>query len=477
MEEARKLTDKKSVWRYTGEAILLVTLVVLSALLVGGKGALQLTLSLAVAFAVPMLIYGRTRGAGNGGMWVLIAASLLMSVGIIINVWQYTVLAGTDVAHPVMKNADAFRYFNFAIYLSGLPSDIHNVGYVGLSVLTMLLWKVLGISIVYPLAMNMMLTLIAIVLSGKITARLLAGKMDGQKAEFLAMLFTAAVCYFLGCATILLKEPMIYVGVALVGYALAGFAKSTTLKWLGWKDIAAFAGGCLLLASVRNTMLYFMAVGIIILTFTSIKLLWRQSAVLLAIAAVIFALGAQFAHFSPDEHVGVIKGDAASEDYLVSNEQSAYSTRLGNYFSYSSVKRALLLPVTCTVQYVVPFPWNFGRDTVYGYSEAYMHVGYPWYAIGGLILFFFIAVWWRKGSGGLNLWALWALACWAITAYLFAGSVSRYVLPFVPLLVPMAVDIVDELENKRRTAAFKYWVAIYVIILAAGLIVCHNISA
>jgi hypothetical protein len=376
-----------------------------------------------------------------------------------------------------MKNADAFRYFNFAIYLSGLPSDIHNVGYVGLSVLTMLLWKVLGISIVYPLAMNMMLTLIAIVLSGKITARLLAGKMDGQKAEFLAMLFTAAVCYFLGCATILLKEPMIYVGVALVGYALAGFAKSTTLKWLGWKDIAAFAGGCLLLASVRNTMLYFMAVGIIILTFTSIKLLWRQSAVLLAIAAVIFALGAQFAHFSPDEHVGVIKGDAASEDYLVSNEQSAYSTRLGNYFSYSSVKRALLLPVTCTVQYVVPFPWNFGRDTVYGYSEAYMHVGYPWYAIGGLILFFFIAVWWRKGSGGLNLWALWALACWAITAYLFAGSVSRYVLPFVPLLVPMAVDIVDELENKRRTAAFKYWVAIYVIILAAGLIVCHNISA
>ena len=115
------------------------------------------------------------------------------------------------------------------------------------------------------------------------------------------------------------------------------------------------------------------------------------------------------------------------------------------------------------------------RDTEFGYSQAWNHITWPWYAIGCIILFYFIWLW-RKKSTPLRLWALWAAICWLIPAYLFGGSVSRYVMPFIPILVPLALVVIGELRSHRHITPFKWWATSYAVVLILALTACFFIQ-
>ena len=80
---------------------------------------------------------------------------------------------------------------------------------------------------------------------------------------------------------------------------------------------------------------------------------------------------------------------------------------------------------------------------------------------------------WRKQTS-LGFFPLWVAFCFAVPAFIAAGSVSRYMLPFQPLMVPMAIFAVATLRERHYRKNFIIFVIAYTLLLAATLIVCYR---
>ena len=211
------------------------------------------------------------------------------------------------------------------------------------------------------------------------------------------------------------------------------------------------------------------------LQFTRKRILHAAGAAVCIFACV--AGGGYLSHTGTEKHSNIVSGSGSMpESYLGDDSRyDGYKSLLGDYYNRPIYQRIALLPATAAVQYAVPFPWNFKRDTEFGYSQALNHITWPWYAIGCIILFYFIWLW-RKKSTPLRLWALWAAICWLIPAYLFGGSVSRYVMPFIPILVPLALVVIGELRSHRHITPFKWWATSYAVVLILALTACFFIQ-
>lgn len=440
--------------------------------LCGSAGGLQLSLSLPVAAAIAIAIHRHLLHGSRAGEWVLSITAMVMALGITLNTYYFTSVLGGTLDAPVLLNSDSLRYFTYAEYLLEGDSPAAFGDFLGIPIITAALWAVLGKSIVWALAACMLLTLVAISLSGRLAAILLR---HNEPSSALAMALTAAVCHFTGQGMVLLKEPLIYVAFLLIAIPLAHFYLR---KRISARHIVSFVAGCILTALVRSHALHFIALGLIMflpLQFTRKRILHAAGAAVCIFACV--AGGGYLSHTGTEKHSNIVSGSGSMpEAYLGDDSRyDGYKSLLGDYYNRPIYQRIALLPATAAVQYAVPFPWNFKRDTEFGYSQALNHIAWPWYAIGGIILFYFIWLWWRK-SAPLRLWALWAAVCWLIPAYLFGGSVSRYAMPFIPTLVPLALVVIGELRSRRHITPFKWWAVSYTIVLLLALSACFFIQ-
>ena len=73
-----------------------------------------------------------------------------------------------------------------------------------------------------------------------------------------------------------------------------------------------------------------------------------------------------------------------------SDRMYAYTSVAGVYYLYSPFERLLRLPMSLAVQFLTPFPWGFMKHVDFGYSLVYSHIAWPWYAVGGLAVFYFL---------------------------------------------------------------------------------------
>ena len=440
--------------------------------LCGAKGGLQLALALPIAAAITIAIHRRLLHGSTAGEWVLSITATVMSLGITLNTYYFTSVLGGTLDAPVLLNSDALRYFTYAENLYDGDFSAAFGDFLGIPIITAALWIVLGKSIVWALAACMALTLMAISLSGRLAAILLR---HSRPSSALAMALTAAVCHFTGQGMVLLKEPLIYFAFLLTAIPLAHFYMGNRISA---RLIVTFVVGCILTALVRSHALHFVTLGLFMflpMQFT------RKRILTVAVATVcIFACIAGGGYLS---HTGTVKqsnlASGTGEITLVylgdDSRYDGYKSIFGEYFELPIARRIAILPATAAVQYAVPFPWNFVRDTEFGYSQAWNHITWPWYAIGCIILFYFIWLW-RKKSTPLRLWALWAAICWLIPAYLFGGSVSRYVMPFIPILVPLALVVIGELRSHRHITPFKWWATSYAVVLILALTACFFIQ-
>lgn len=440
--------------------------------LCGAKGGLQLALALPIAAAITIAIHRRLLHGSTAGEWVLSITATVMSLGITLNTYYFTSVLGGTLDAPVLLNSDALRYFTYAENLYDGDFSAAFGDFLGIPIITAALWIVLGKSIVWALAACMALTLMAISLSGRLAAILLR---HSRPSSALAMALTAAVCHFTGQGMVLLKEPLIYFAFLLTAIPLAHFYMGNRISA---RLIVTFVVGCILTALVRSHALHFVTLGLFMflpMQFT------RKRILTVAVATVcIFACIAGGGYLS---HTGTVKqsnlASGTGEITLVylgdDSRYDGYKSLLGDYYNRPIYQRIAILPATAAVQYAVPFPWNFVRDTEFGYSQAWNHITWPRYAIGCIILFYFIWLW-RKKSTPLRLWALWAAICWLIPAYLFGGSVSRYVMPFIPILVPLALVVIGELRSHRHITPFKWWATSYAVVLILALTACFFIQ-
>ena len=439
------------------------------------RDALCIVASFVVALVVPEWLYnsgGRTSPVGHlvlAAAWCIVAASALH------HFVEWTSLPHTSLAHPAV-GGDAARYYGFACYYyDGSTPTPPDVAFPGLSLLIIGLWKVLGMSVVWPVAMNVMLTLVAVVLVGRLTCRLLRGRTTASAVQLttLGMALTATLMFYLSHGALLLKEPGIYVSMAIVGLVLAGIngeAKPALRRW--WLEAAAFTVAVLLMAFFRTTYLYFVILGAAMLVVRHWRLWWRRGAVLMAITMIAFWLGDNVAAYSADYHLQMIAGgDLMHNEFMKDAPRQVYSNFIGYYFYYSPLHRVFLLPLTASVQFIIPFPWIYEG----GLAELFPRLAWGWYAVGGLALFYFFFISWRRADS-LGTWAWWVALSWAVIAYVMAGTVSRYVLPLQQLLVPVAAYVLCLLHQGRYKKPMLWWSIGFVIVLAVTLVVCYHIQ-
>ena len=187
-------------------------------------------------------------------------AGMLLVVWAFRNIYGCTLAEGQSFADPVLRCDDKVYYLWALHYYDGSVSE-PDTKFVGFPLMILLSWKLLGHSIVWPIAINVMLTLLTVVLTGQTAGRALADRVRADRGTitFLAMLVTSLLGFFMSHAAMLLKEPLTYFAVALAAYAIARMKEiDEDSRGSVWHDIALFTIAVALMSIVRTSVIYFL---------------------------------------------------------------------------------------------------------------------------------------------------------------------------------------------------------------------------
>ena len=462
-----------------GEVIALGIIVAFTSSTFARHDAIAIVLSIMVAYAVPRLVYSQGRTACRWGQWWLLLVALALAIYTILSIKLWTIDAGCTTQMPHLHSDDG-SYYRWALnhYDGRCPEP--KISFKGLPLFALWLWKVLGVSIVWPLALNYMFTLLAIVMTGKVAVRLLEHRVEPTSPATIAavaMLMISLMGFFVSQGVRLQKEAACALGVTLVGYALAGMSRAGNKPSAGQmrRDWAIFLAGCLILALVRTNFTYFAIIGAAMMALSNHCARWKQGAAMAAAAAAItVSFSILFSYTFGQQYRTVDGGDAMALAFKVGIVQQPYLAMIGDYFHYPEWKRLLLMPVTAGVQYIIPFPWIYeGADS--SIFSVLPRVRVMWYFVGGVCLhyFLYITIIHYKQSN-LGMWAWWPLVTFFIIAYITGGSVSRYILPIQPLFVVIALYVLLQAKHGNYRRSLTIWLIIYTFILAAVLVMCYQ---
>lgn len=461
-----------------GEMLALALLAIFAIRVFDLSDAISIILSMTVAYLIPRFIYSRSRYWCHWGHWVLLIMAFLMAMYVVLSIKVCTVDIGETLEEPGL-HSDSGSYYAWALSHYDGRCGEPKLPFKGLPLFMLWQWKVLGVSIAWPMALNYMFMLLTMVMTGKVACRLLCRKFEDFKPSTIAtvaMLMVALLGFLVSQGLRIQKEAGCALGLLLVGYTLAGMASGEKLtKRIYYRDIAVFVTGCLLLAMVRTNFVYFAVVGALMMLFSNHRANWKYGLVLTIVAAVItVAFSILFSYTFGQQYRTVDGGDAMALAFKVGIVQQPYFNIIGDYYHYPEWKRVLLLPVTAGVQYVIPFPW------LYDYSNATILSLLPrfrimWYFVGGACLHYFLYITiLHPKSNNLGMWAWWPLALFMIIAYITGGSVSRYALPLQPLFVVIALFVLLNVKQGNYRRSFTIWMIIYTFVLLAILVLCYN---
>ncbi|MDD2961207.1 MAG: hypothetical protein PHR45_03885 [Muribaculaceae bacterium] len=402
--------------------------------------------------------------------------AVILALGISVNLWYFTEFSGGSVSEPVLNNLDSSRFFICAkeIYM-GEPISV-NVPYLGYPFIVAMLWKLTGVTIVVPLLINYFFTLLSVVLTSFIAIRIISGRVSATELNRLgavAMLLVGVCSFYLGCGTVVLKEPSIYLGSALAIYIISGLAeRKAQSRERQNREILLFVFAVVLLAFNRLMILPLFILGTLI--FAS-KTNLRQVAIMCILASVIMCLGTVFSLREMSEHMSVYASDNLAVSNYIPDRQHDYNRIVEGYFEFPQWKKILFLPITATVQYFIPFAWTALQDVEYGPTQVYSHFGFGWYFVGGLILFYLFFSKYFKYDSTILKWIIFATISYIVPAFLFAGSVSRYWLPYLPLYVVFGANVILGLKNADCRRAFKWWAIFYLLLVVIILIIGYRL--
>lgn len=461
--------------------IVYIAIIAITTAMLPGIGFLTTITALLIVWLLIDRIYNLSPYKNSAGRYALLVITTLLAVGVIANIHMYTVGSGGTDSAPILHNDDAKKYFLGALYIVGDQYGIEiKTLHLGYPHFIAAIWKVTGVSIFYPILVNMTMLLLSIIITGIISARLI-GNLTSRPPQWIAtaaMIAIAAVSYYLSTGTLLLKEA----GTALaVTLAILPFTPKTE----GQKSILNtpfsilyFIIGIFLLMIFRFNYIAIIAIGIIILAPWHKKQLsyFRIHISALVICTIAWAImhliilaEADITHLV----VNSIDGGALGGAYFYDNPQHrAHNALVDGYFGFPLWKRLLFLPISAVTQFLIPFPWAFERDLQFGYTLVYARFAFPWYLIGGTIIYF-LATTLRHIPRHLLFWSAFAIIAWLIPAYFVAGTVSRYALCFVPLLIPLAVYII---ASACHTRTFRIYMATYIAVVTIVLIACYHIQ-
>jgi len=442
----------------------------------GFSDGMKITVSYFVAYLIPRIILARARGTSMAAQVVLFVLSAFLIVMAYSCLLHWTGVEGYALDVPNLKN-DARHYYKWALHHYDGRLDPVKVAFPGFPLMMVALWKVLGLNVIWPQAMNMMFTLIAVVLTGMTTRRLLAGRVSASMQTLLVsgMIMSCLLFYYLLSGISILKEASTYLSVSMAGFALSSMATVDDDRYRLWRDIVLFVLACVLMAFVRTTFLYFIGLGVVVMALPHWRRDWGMALALLAVVGISLVVGDMFASYSFDRHAIIVEGGWSMHNtYATDTSRPVYRRLIGYYFLYTPLHKLLVLPVTLSLQYLIPLPWISEMDEAVIFN-FFIRISYGWYLVGGIALFYYFFLIWRRHEG-MGAWPWWPALSFIIIAYIMGGSVTRYVLPFEPLFVPVAIYVICRLVEGKWRVLFKRWFICYVILLTVALLICMEIQ-
>lgn len=453
------------------EVIAVALLAVVASRHFGLADGLRITVSYLVAYLIPLFLLRRARGSSDAAHAVLLLIAIFMSFLAYNCLLTWTMPDGYSLRLPDLIG-DARNYFKWALCeYNGTPNYVEGVMFPGFPMIMMVMWKVFGLSIIWPQAMNMTFTMTSVVLTGMMTRRLLAHRIPVSPATlvFGAISLMCLLMFYITSGVTILKEAPSFLSMTMGGYALSSMMAADDERRHLWRDIVIFAAACLLMAVVRTTFLYFLAWGVVVITIPHWRRDWIVSLCMLVLIAVFMVIGNHFADYSFNRHAEIMGGGWNMQRTF--NTEKAYDkSLLGFYFLYSPWHRLLMLPMTMAMQFILPFPVPWVPVTEH--NEPYLllfltRVTYGWYLFGGTVLFYCLFMSWRRGYN-IGIWAWWPVTIFIGLAYVMGGTMSRYVLPFQPLMVPIVLFTLYHIYQGRWRKFFLIWI-IAILLIVVGI--------
>lgn len=436
--------------------------------------ALTVVLTFAVATGIPVAFFKRSRHYSMLGEVFLLLIAVTVVLMSEYDIWRATVHYGLPINtdSPGLESDD-HRYFNWALAHYDGRIDEPHCTFIGFPLMIVGLWKIFGVGILWPLAMNCMATMSAVIICGYMTVEILHDRTRVKPSTIMAitLIICSGLFFLLSQTGRVQKEATSYLATALSGLALTRFYQRDSLDK---KTVLIFAFGCVIMALVRTSFVYFFIIGAIVMSLNGWRRRWRGGLLLSAIGLLIFLGGCYLSFYTfHAQYVTIMGGNGMDKAFVIRGAQQPYLSLIGKYFFYPAVKRVLLLPLTMSVQYIIPFPWVYDRSPLV--IEIFTRMRWMWYLVGGMALYYYFFIAWRR-SEGLGIWALWPAIIFVVIAYVIGGSVSRYVLPFQILFIPQAIFVMLKLREGEYRKSFTIWAAAYLMILACTLVVCYNIQ-
>lgn len=457
------------------EALALVILAVVASRHFGLADGLRITAAYGVAYAVPRITLSRSKGASWQACMVLFVLAVALIAVEYARLERWTLFDEFSLQMPNLSG-DSRNYYKWALNKYNGSVEPGRVMFPGFPLIMVGLWKVFGLNVVWPQALNLMFTLTTVVLTGMTTRRLLAHRVSQspQALTTIAMVLSCLLAYFLMLSSNMLKEGSICCAMAMAGFSLSALAADDVERHRWVRDMLLFVLACLLIAMVRTTFLYFIALGVVVMGLPKWRRDWRAAAVMLAVVALMLVLGNHLSSYSLNRHAEIASGGWNMQRFYVTSEsQQFYHDLLNYYFLYSTWHKLLMLPLTMSVQFIIPFPWIYYENQ--SFLNLLSRMTYGWYFVGGTALFYYLFISWRRGQG-MGVWPWWPAAAFAVIAYVMAGSVARYVIPIEPLFVPVAVYVLCRLAEGRWRKAYIVWTIFFIILVASALLLCLEVQ-
>ena len=440
-------------------------------LLLPGASLLTTSLGWALIFAAVALPSLLCSWCTRKAAWILWGASVVMTVGVIVNCHYYVHIWGCgDAARPILMNLDHWSAWNNALYNLGVDhavqSDWPAEGYgrfIGL---------VMGgtaVDIAIPLLFNCFCVLATIALTAAIAAHCTADRPNRSKTALWAIVLMTLMVDLIASGAGLLKDAPVSLATALTAWA----ALRMRLKSNVLLPLAAVAAAIFITFYVRPNYLTVLIVIVPAMCSRSTRniglaaIVVAACVILLAYAHIERAAATVQEHFSAELITGL-------DDSDFEPQHAAYYEIFSFYFSAPLWKRLLLLPIAMGVQFLIPLPWNWAGNLAFGPFVAIAYFGFCRYFTGLLVAFYlFTTLRRRQITLALRL-CLVGLLFYAGAAYIYGGTVSRYGIPLLCLLVPCAAEL---WARRREHPALRAWLIIGGCGVATALIACYILSA
>lgn len=398
------------------------------------------------------------------GEAIIVCVFSLIVCGIILNIWYFTTASGGTFSNPILHNSDSHIDWYYAMEeLDGQPHTFIMPNFRYYIYIVMGLCAVFGRDIGVPLMFNALCFGLTIIAVGAITFRLTANRTT----SVIAMAATSVMCYLLMEATVLLKDVPLTLCMAVF---ILGLTQIFIDKKLSFKPIICLMLGIAGVTFLRLNMLLMLVTGAIIFMGRN-RNVNATLATVAAVIIVVFVAAKSFMHV-PQVAENVLMSDSNP----VLNQTRfvrPWDNLLGTpYYEMSIFKRLLWLPASVVVQFLIPFPWNYMRDTIFGPTEAIAHFGYFWYLAGAVFLFWIFRL--KKVSNrAMVRLAWWGVFLTVATAFMTSGRVSRYCLPLLPTLLPAVAFTINRKSSRKPLLI---WLGVFSVLLCVTLITCYQLQ-